>query len=188
MGARCLSAPPTVYAYVEILPIEIEVRFSLGSDFENAAPADFDVIIDADAAHYGGYDSFEWCRQRILLFAAAANPLCGRSHTLSELRDQDFVAMSPNGYQYRRLMAGCEGAGFSPTVLAQINDAACFFRFIASGVAIGVAGELSVPPEAGLAPLQVEDFEEWQTVRVYHRREGLGAPARRFVQFLRENA
>ena len=163
----------------------VGARFSLTSDFEAADPSDFDVIIDAASPRYAQYESFEWCRQRILLYAAAQSPLCRRTLTLPQLADQDFVAMSPNGNQYRMLIAACEQAGFSPRILAQINDAACFFKFIASGVAIGVAGEQSVSADAGLYPLRVADFKEQQTVCVYYRREGLDAPTRRFIDFLR---
>ena len=85
-------------------------------------------------------------------------------------------------------MNACARAGFVPQLLAQINDADCFFKFIAAGAAIGAAGEHAAHEGRGIAPLCVRDFEITQTVCAYYRREGAFGAVRKFVEFLRKSA
>lgn len=160
-------------------------KFKLTSDFGEVDVGDFDIIIDTEKPGYEGYDRFEFCRQRVQLYAACGSPLCQKPHTLAGLCEYPFVTMSPQGNQYRLLADACREAGFIPKVLAQINDSACFFKFISSGAAIGVAGERSVRPDMQICPLQVTDFKKEQTVNVYYRPESAFGNVQRFVEFLR---
>lgn len=160
-------------------------KFKLTSSFEEVDIDDFDIIVDTQKQAYDRYDCFELFRQRVHIYAAKGSALCGRTLTLSQLRDQPFVTMSPSGNQYKLLINACEQAGFSPELLAQINDSACFFRFIASGAAIGVAGERSVREDMAIAPLRVSDFKESQTVCVYYKKEAAYGNVKRFIDFLK---
>lgn len=163
-------------------------NFRLVADFEQVDGADFDIIVDTPKEDYLGYDFFELARQRVQLYAAKDSPLLGRSLTLSALCDQPFVTMSPRGNQYKILMDACARAGFVPSILAQINDADCFFKFIAAGAAIGAAGESAAHEGRGIAPLDVRDFDRTQTVCVYYRRVGAFGGVRKFVEFLKKSA
>jgi DNA-binding transcriptional LysR family regulator len=163
-------------------------KFRLVADFEQTDIEDFDIIVDTPKECYAGYEFFELARKRVQLYAAKDSPLLGRSLTLSALCDQPFVTMSPRGNQYKILIDACARAGFVPSILAQINDADCFFKFIAAGAAIGAAGESAAHEGRGIAPLDVRDFEKTQTVCVYYRREGAFGGVRKFIDFLKKNA
>jgi DNA-binding transcriptional LysR family regulator len=85
-------------------------------------------------------------------------------------------------------MSACARAGFAPYLLAQINDADCFFKFIASGAAIGAAGERAARADRSILPLQVSDFDCVQTVCVYYKREAAIGSVRNFIDFLKNSA
>ncbi len=163
-------------------------KFRLVADFEQTDIEEFDIIVDTPKESYLGYEFFELARQRVQLYAAKDSPLHGEALTLSALCDQPFVTMSPRGNQYKLLMSACARAGFAPKLLAQINDADCFFKFIAAGAAIGAAGESAAHEGRGIAPLAVSDFKQTQTVCVYYRREGAFGGVRKFIEFLKKSA
>ncbi len=163
-------------------------KFRLVADFEQTDIEDFDIIVDTPKECYTGYEFFELARQRVQLYGAKDSPLLEKTLTLSALCDEPFVTMSPRGNQYKILMDACARAGFAPRILAQINDADCFFKFIAAGAAIGAAGESAAHEGRGIAPLDVRDFEGMQTVCVYYRRDGALGGVRKFIEFLKKSA
>ena len=164
-----------------------DAKFILISDFDEQHPEEYDIIIDTQSEQYGAYEYFELCRQRVQLYAAKSSPLCDKELTLRELANEPFVSMSPQGNQYRLLINACAKAGYSPTLVAQINDAACFFKFIASGVAIGAAGERAAAAAQGICPLRLADFCEEQTVCVYYKKQNAWGNVRRFIEFLKKS-
>ena len=164
-----------------------DAKFSLISDFDEPHPEEYDIIIDTKSEQYAAYEYFELCRQQVRLYAAESSPLCGRELTLRELASEPFVGMSPQGNQYKLLINACTKAGFTPTLVAQINDAACFIKFIAAGVAIGAAGERAVKAVDGICPLHVRDFCEEQTVCVYYKKQSAWGNVRRFIEFLQSS-
>ncbi len=164
-----------------------DAKFTLISDFDEQHPEEYDIIIDTKSEQYGAYEYFELCRQHVQLYAAESSPLRDKALTLRELANEPFVSMSPQGNQYKLLINACAKAGYSPTLVAQINDAACFFKFIASGVAIGAAGERAASVVQGIYPLQVEDFCEEQTVCVYYKKQNAWGNVRRFIEFLKKS-
>ncbi len=166
----------------------VNAKFRLISSFEQEGLDDYDIIVDTQKEGYTGYDFFEFCRQRVYIYAAKDSPLCTMPLSLAQLADQAFVTMSPLGNQYKLLMDACQKAGFSPRLLAQINDSACFFKFIASGAAVGVAGERSVRADMAIVPLRITDFKEQQTVCVYYKRESAYGHVKKFIEFLKKES
>lgn len=181
---KALRAPLTdrVIAYKTA---HADAKFQLAVHPDAEGLSDYDIIVDTEKDCYEGLERFALCRQRVHIYAAKSSPLRARTLTLSQLRDQPFATMSPQGNQYKILMRACAAAGFTPKTVAQINDAACFFRLIASGVAIGVAGEQSAREEGGTVALDICDFEEYQTVYVYYKKENAWGSVGRFIKFLR---
>ena len=163
-------------------------KFRLVADFEQTDTEEYDIIVDTQKDSYHEYEFFELDRQRVQLYAAADSPLVGKALTLSDLAAEPFVTMSPRGNQYKLLMGACARAGFAPRLLAQINDADCFFKFIASGAAIGAAGERAARADRGILPLQVSDFDCTQTVCVYYKKDGAVGSVRNFIEFLQKSA
>ena len=183
---KALRAVVTDHA-IAYMTAHSDARFILTSDFDEQHPEEYDIIIDTKSDQYAAYEYFDLYHQPVRLYAAKNSPLCGKALTLRELSDQPFVGMSPQGNQYRRLIAACAKAGYAPMLVAQINDAACFFKFIASGVAIGPAGESAAQGIAGICPLDVRDFCEEQTVCVYYKKQSAWGNVRRFIEFLQSS-
>jgi DNA-binding transcriptional LysR family regulator len=100
-----------------------------------------------------------------------------------------FVLMSQQGNHGKVFTAACKAAGFSPNVVAQVNDSACFRKMISSGIAIGVTGKFGTAVEGNttLVPLNITDFRYEQTICMYYDRENYNGNTARFVDFLREN-
>lgn len=155
-------------------------------DFDERDFQKYDVIIDTKTNFYRDFVATELCSQAIRIYAAAGDPLTRGKQNLRDLRERAFVSMSQYGNQYQLLSAACAGAGFTPNLIAQINDVACFVKFIESGLALGVAGERSIKMKhpTQMQSLDVTDFQIWQTVCVYRKREDTHGSVRRFVDFL----
>jgi len=164
-------------------------RFQLIADFDETNLDDYDIIVDTKRDSYGRYESFELCRQRILICAASSSPLCGCKLRLEQLAQEPFANMSQHGNHYRILMDACGRAGFVPKLVAQVNDSACFMKIIGSGAALGVSGELALKTNNsfGVTALNVTDFKEYQTVCVYYKKEAAYGNVRKFMDFLRDH-
>lgn len=99
------------------------------------------------------------------------------------------AAHTTNGWDTVCLcVTGIKNAGFSPNIVAQVNDSACFRKIISSGIAIGVTGQFAadVSETLSLVPLKITDFKYKQTICMYYKKNNDGNAAR-FVSFLREN-
>lgn len=85
--------------------------------------------------------------------------------------------------------AACEKAGFSPNIVAQVNDSACFRKMISSGIAIGVSGELTGENKsnASFAALNVTDFQYEQAICMYYKKENNYGNTARFISFILDN-
>ncbi len=163
-------------------------RFKLVADFDETAIDDYDIIIDTKSDVYTGYDSLELVEQQIFCYVPSNSGLCMRKFSLKELAQMSFVLMSQQGNYGKIFIAACKNAGFSPNIVAQVNDSACFRKIISSGIAIGVTGQFATNMDGNvsLAPLNIKDFKYEQTICMYYKKNSSGNTAR-FVSFLREN-
>lgn len=163
-------------------------RFKLVADFDEKDPKDYDIIIDVKSDRYLGYDSLELVQQHVFCYVPSDSSLCVRKLSLKELAQMSFVLMSQQGKHGKAFTEACKKAGFSPNVVAQVNDSACFRKMISSGIAIGVTGEFAANVEGNktLVPLNVTDFQYEQTICMYYKK-GNNGNASRFVSFLRHN-
>lgn len=164
-------------------------RFKLIADFDETNYDNYDIIIDTKGEGYPGYDCFELCQQRILVYASPKSHLYGHKLKLEQLSGESFANLSLYGNHYQVLQNACHKAGFSPNLVAQVNDSACFMRIIESGVAIGAAGELysKVNSNHSVVPLNIIDFKEYQAVCVYYKKDSAYGNVRKFIDFLRED-
>ena len=174
-----------IIAYSQKNPI---AKIRMVYDFEEKDFRKYDIIIDTKTGLYRDFVSSELCTQAICIYAAATDPLTKGPQCLRDLRERSFVSMSQYGNQYQLLSAACAGAGFTPNLIAQINDVACFVKFIESGLALGVAGDRSIRMKypTQMQPLEVTDFQIRQTVCVYRKKEDTNGSVQRFVDFLLE--
>ena len=164
-------------------------RFKLVADFDETNRDDYDIIVDTKCNLYPGYDVIELGKQRIYCYVPADSHLCNRRFQLKQLAQMPFVLMSQRGNQGKIFVAACKAAGFTPNIVAQVNDSACFRKMISSGIAIGVTGKFGTAVEGNttLVPLNITDFRYEQTICMYYDRENYNGNTASFVDFLREN-
>ena len=165
-----------------------QTRFKLVADFDEKDIDDYDIIIDTQSHQYIGYDFFELANQKVCCYVPFDSGLCKRKFSLKELSQMSFVLMSQNGKYGKIFIEACKKHGFTPNIVAQVNDSACFRKIISSGIAIGVTGEFATNVEGNitLVPLNITDFKYEQSIYMYYKSENRGNAAR-FVSFIREN-
>ena len=165
-----------------------QIRFKLVTDSDETDICDYDIIIDAKSDKYLGYESLELVKQKVLCYVPSDSTLSTRRFCLRELEHMSFVLISRQGSHGKAFIEACKNAGFSPNIVAQVNDSACFRKIISSGIAIGVTGEFAtnVDGNVTLVPMNITDFKFDQTIFIYYKEENSGN-AEKFVSFLREN-
>ncbi|MBQ4612525.1 MAG: LysR family transcriptional regulator [Clostridia bacterium] len=164
-------------------------RFKLTADFNENRIDDFDIIIDTENDTFAGYSRLPLCTQQIQLYSAANSPLCSRKFQLHQLAKEPFVVMSLQGNHTHILIESCKKAGFTPNIIAQVNDSACFYKIISSGVAIGVTGEIHESNSSAITaitPLKVSDFQHKQKICLYYKTDCNHGNVRRFVAYMKE--
>ena len=163
-------------------------RFKLVADFNNTDIDNYDIIIDTKSDRYTGYDSRELIKQQVFCYVPSGSSLCTRKFLLKELAQMPIVLMSQYGNHGKAFIDACKNAGFSPNIVAQVNDSSCFRKIILSGIAIGVTGQFGTGAAGNVAlvPLNITDFKYEQTICMYYKKECSGNTAR-FVSFLFEN-
>lgn len=164
-------------------------RFKLVADFDDTDPDSYDIIIDTPSDRYTGYASLELGKQRIFCYVSADSDLWSQKFQLKQLSQMPFVLMSQRGNHGKIFSAACKQAGFSPNIVAQVNDSACFRKMISSGIAIGVTGKFGTAVEGNthLVPLNITDFKHEQTICMYYNQENCSGNTGKFISFLREN-
>jgi len=75
-------------------------------------------------------------------------------------------------------------AGFTPNVIAKINDIACYRTMMCSGIAIGYRRDSSKDPENGLRYLNVTDLEMIQHMGIHYKKDADGT-VKNFVEYLK---
>ena len=90
---------------------------------------------------------------------------------------------------HKILIHSCKRAGFSPNIVAQINDIQCHEKMIASGIGIGIGRESAGTVQAeGITYLDVSDFDERYKVFVYYNKESAYGTVKNFLDFLKSKA
>lgn len=142
---------------------------------------DYDVIIGPADEQYSGYTSLELYKGRIYLWANPSHPLFGKELTLRQLRDQAFVTMGSN--MHHIVTSACQRAGFTPKIVAKVNDIHCYHTLMRSGLYIG---HIRLAEQDPLDPfcLNVTDFVEYQTICVYYKENATGS-IKSFLEFLK---
>ena len=164
-------------------------RFKLVADFDETDLDDYDIIVDTESDLYTGYGSVKLGTQRIFCYAPAGSELHTRRFRLEQLAQLPFVLMSQQGNHGKLFLTACKKAGFSPNIVAQVNDSACFRKIILSGIAVGVTGEFAAGTEenAALVPLNITDFKYEQPICMYYKNEKNHGNTAKFMSFVRDN-
>ena len=161
------------------------ITFKTIFDYENEPFDNYDIIIDEKKDIYYGYEMFELFNMRIRLKAASDSTLLGRKLTLKQLYNQPFVCLNEKSNMHKILIQACNRAGFSPNIVAQINDIQCHEKLIASGIGIGLGRESSyISGTDNIAFLDVTDFDERYEVYAYYDKQTAYGNVKRFLEFL----
>jgi len=171
----------SIIAYMKRHPhVSIQTVF----DFDITNTEGFDVIIDDDPRAYTEYESFELCSTHLRLKASTRHPLCGRTLTLSQLRHQPFLSMGEQSSMHRTLLSACKRAGFTPNIVVQTNDSQCYKTCLEAGIGIGIGRDSTAEAQAGVAFLNVTDFDARQTVYAFYQKQQAYGNLAHFLAFL----
>lgn len=160
--------------------------FKISFDFDDAQIGDYDVIIDEESEQYAEYQKFEFYTTRLRIKCAEGYPLLGKKLLMKQLRDASFISMGEESNLHKLLLATCKQAGFTPRIVAVCNDLECYEKMIAGGMGIAIGREQA--GSAGIAYLDVRDFDERYTLYCYHKAPAAHSAVKSFVEFLNTNA
>ena len=167
---------------IEYRKLHPNVTFEFVISFDNVDHNDFDVIIDVHSDKYANYNWFELQQEQVRFCVATDHPLAGKELTMKQLKGQSFVTMGGNIHAY--IENACLEAGFTPNVVAQVNDITCYRKLMRTGAAIGYRRDRTDNASLGLCYLNVTDFKLIQKMGVYYKK-GAGGPVENFVEYLR---
>ena len=159
------------------------VKFNTSFDFADRDYDNYDIIIDEGNEACAAFERFELCSFNIGIRATADSPLANRPLRLNQLSSQHFISMGKDTNLYRILMKACNKAGFTPNIIMQTNDAACYSRCIEAGVGLALSRRYGNNSRATF--LQVTDFDERQTVYVYYKKQVGRKNVENFLRFLK---
>lgn len=194
------SAPPQIKVLIRARPKWIteliaqfktenpKTSFIISNDYTITDIDHFDVIIDEDGKQYEGWQRFLLSSEIICVKAASTNPLVGKALAFQDLKDQVFVLPSVgNGMRnlYERI---CHREGIQPNVTIECNDRQCLQYYVQAnmGLTLGAYRALEDHTQDNIAPLNVTDFNETQSVYVFYRENAHNNTIKYFCQFLHE--
>ena len=161
-----------------------KIAFDTVFDFKKTDFENYDIIIDEKTDVYRGYESFELFNMKIRLLASIESPLSEKKLMLAELKNQPFVSLDEESNMHKMLVAACRNAGFTPKIVARINDVLCYDKMIESGIGIGLGREKQKKKNTKTGYLDVSDFNERYAVYVYYRKQSAYGNVRSFLNFL----
>lgn len=166
---------------IEYRRMHPNVVFEFVMSFDDVDFTDFDVIIDVYSDKYTDYNWFELRQEQIRFCVAMDHPLAGKDLTMKQLKGQSFVTMGGN--IHASIEKACLDAGFTPNVVAQVNDIFCYRKLMHSGTAIGYRRDRSDNANLGLCYLNVTDFKLIQRICAYYKKD-IDGPVKNFVEYL----
>lgn len=142
--------------------------FHLSHDYVSDQDRQFDLIIDDAAMAYKGFDSTPIIRENIRIAAAAGNPLCDRTLTLWDLREEPFITMYRGSSMQRITLECCSGAGFQPNIIIESDDPQYLRKYIELGLGLAFVPEISWKGQmGGTVYLNITDLQEQRVTAVY---------------------
>ena len=159
------------------------VMFDICIDYNVQDYSNYDIIIGVPDSKLSDYSGFPLCNSQISFHVPLSHPLCGKSVTLAQLRNQSFVTMG--GIMYDAVCEACKKAGFTPNIIATINDSRCYSKLLRSGNIIGFRRNTGNAPSPGFADLDVTDFHLLQTICVFYRESAKTGNIKHFLDYLK---
>ncbi|MBQ9760153.1 MAG: LysR family transcriptional regulator [Clostridia bacterium] len=164
------------------------VDFQISHDALHSKFESFDVIIDEQSDQYAGMERFLLNTEQICVKAAKNSPLVGRALTFQELKNYSFIVAQKGNRMWQLLERTATQSGFIPKVSIESNDKQCMIRYAESGMGLllGSKRALQEAGEKNLTALNVTDFNETQSIYVYHRpTDTINVALNGFLSFLK---
>ena len=151
------------------------VCFEISHDALISRSEHFDIIIDEQTDQYSGKEGFLLSVEEICVKTSKNNPLINKILTFKDLKNYDFLVSQKGGRMWQVLEKNAAKNGFIPNVALQSNDRQCLIRYTEAemGFLLGSKNALRDESEKNLAPLNVIDFNEKQTIYVYYNPESV---------------
>ncbi len=119
------------------------VQISINHDTDTAY-SDYSLIISDGAENREGYNREHLLTERIMLAVPGSHPLSARkSVALSELADENFVAMSHTSRLRDLALSLCRVAGFTPKVIISAEDPYYVRKYVDIGLGIALVPGIS---------------------------------------------
>lgn len=161
-----------------------ETTFKTHFNLEDKNYTNFDVIIDEDCDDYAEFLKVELLSRKLYIRASANSPFKNKTIRLKDLRHQPFITMGEHSNLYKKLVKACKNAGFTPNVVLETNDGACFSRSIKNGIGMGITR--SSTSNNDFSVINVVDFDERQTVYAFFKDDNLSPIVKKFIETLKE--
>ena len=166
-----------------------QITFKTVFDFSETAYENYDIIIDEETNLYPEYEKFILSRFRLRIKSSVDSYLCDKQLTLKQLYNQNFITMGEQSNLHKILVNACKRAGFTPNIIIKTNDAQCYEKCIASGLGLGLSREYhNQTPSLTTRPLDIKDFNEYQTVCCYYKEQSVYGNIKHFLDFLKTKA
>lgn len=157
---------------VEYVSKEQSNNFIVSSDYTNKEIDDYDIIIDEANEKYSHWKHFVLSVERICIKASVNSPLMNKTLYFSELKNEPFILPSVGNGMRKRYEDACKKNDIKEHIIVECNDRQCLHQYVSSGIGltIGSFGSLSDSTQQNMAPLNVIDFDEIQTVCVFYKK------------------
>jgi DNA-binding transcriptional LysR family regulator len=175
----CSNRSRVTGAVIEYKKLHPNISFEVNINFHDVDYNEYDIIVSVPDSRFSGFASFLFSDQQVLLRVGKDHPLIGKELTLKQLMNQPFVTMGGN--LEKILVDACERAGFTPNIVARVNDIACYNRLVESGLGIG---HIRMFPGSTAITLNVADFNERQRTYVYYKKEQPDGNIHKFIEYL----
>lgn len=105
---------------------------------------EYDLCVSAFAPAENDDICIPLVEEPLKIAVSAAHPLAGRqSITLSELRCENFLFLSPDSNMVRILMSHCDQYGFRPNTVTYIDDLKCIEKYVDCGFGVTIVPTVS---------------------------------------------
>jgi len=172
---------------VEYMSSSPDVNFVISNDYTKEEIDEFDLVIDEMADKYTQWQRFLLSVEMLCVKAAKSSHLVGRELTFEKLKNEVFIFQSHGNSMRSRYEQICKKLGVMPNVAIECNDRQLLQYYVQSGLGltIGTYRALSDSTQNLIAPLTVVDFNETQSVYVFHKNtDGSNSALKAFCDFL----
>lgn len=148
-----------------------KINFIISNDYTITDMDGFDIIIDEETKRYAHLDRFLLSTEIICVKSASNHPFVHKTLSFKDLKNEVFILPSKgNGMRnlYERI---CQQHGIIPNVAIECNDRQCLQYYVQSnmGLTLGAYRALGDHTQTNISALHIMDFNETQSVYVFHR-------------------